>query len=38
MTIQRLISAFAFGAAALAFATIQGFALEHELVIKALVG
>ncbi len=33
---QRFVFYFAFGLAAAAFVTVQGFVLEHEVVIKAL--
>jgi hypothetical protein len=36
MTIQRIVSFVGFGLAALAIASFQGFALEHELVLNAL--
>ena len=36
MSIQRLVSFFGFGLAALAFVTVQGFALEREVVVRTL--
>jgi hypothetical protein len=36
MAFQRLVSFVGFGLAALACVIVQGFALEHELVINAL--
>ena len=37
MFFQRFATYLGFGLAALAFVSIQGFALEHQLVIHALV-
>ena len=36
MSIQRLVSYFGFGLASLAFVTVQGYALEHEVAVRAL--
>lgn len=36
MFVQRLVSYLAFGLAALAFVVVQGFALEHQIVVNSL--